>query len=304
MTDVLEQELRAALAERAAAMHAHDAAERLRRIDYGAGSPPWRRRFSSSLPPWPAAAAAAAAIVAGVCTAAIVLSSGTTAAYAGWSATPARASAASVGDALNVCTSHQAGPSSKDVVLSEARGHYTALVMNVGGQLYGCISSGDQFVMNGLLGGGLGTSIPAPAVSIPSGEGDVVSGPLVDKLSRILGAKSLTPAEQQAALSQGGSNGNVSDYGPGSVNEFFGWAGTGVTGVAVVLADGTVVQASLGNGWYFVWWPGAQDALAAVPVAMQVTNTAGTTTVPWSLMTVSDCQSKPACTAAIDPIQP
>ena len=66
MSDALEQELRAALAAHAAAMRADDAAERLQRIDYGAGLR-WRlRRIPLRLPPWPALGGAAAALIAGV----------------------------------------------------------------------------------------------------------------------------------------------------------------------------------------------------------------------------------------------
>ena len=102
MTDALEQELRAALAERAAAMHADDASERLQRIDYDGGSR-WRHRIPSRLPPWPALGAAAAALVAGIFTFIVLLSSGTTAAYAGWSAVPTTPSAPALAAAKASC---------------------------------------------------------------------------------------------------------------------------------------------------------------------------------------------------------
>jgi hypothetical protein len=43
-----------------------------------------------------------------------------------------------------------------------------------------------------------------------------------------------------------------------------GRTGAGVSGVTLVLADGTKVQATVGNGWYLAWWPGARQVTYAL----------------------------------------
>jgi hypothetical protein len=46
-----------------------------------------------------------------------------------------------------------------------------------------------------------------------------------------------------------------------------------VTGVALVLSDGTVVQTSITSGTFVAWWPGSDD-----PTSAQITTASGTTT--------------------------
>jgi hypothetical protein len=52
-----------------------------------------------------------------------------------------------------------------------------------------------------------------------------------------------------------------------------GRAGSDVTGAALVLDDGTHVDATLQNGWFVAWWPGDRTVRSAL-----VTTSAGTTT--------------------------
>jgi hypothetical protein len=52
-----------------------------------------------------------------------------------------------------------------------------------------------------------------------------------------------------------------------------GRAGSEVTGAALVLDDGTHVDATLQNGWFVAWWPGDRTVRSAL-----VTTSAGTTT--------------------------
>ena len=42
-----------------------------------------------------------------------------------------------------------------------------------------------------------------------------------------------------------------------------GRTGAGVSGVTLILADGTTVQATVDNGWYLAWWPGAEQVTSA-----------------------------------------
>lgn len=53
----------------------------------------------------------------------------------------------------------------------------------------------------------------------------------------------------------------------------YGRAGAGVTGVTMVLADGTDVQATTKNGWFVAWWPGGHE-----PKSAEITTATGTTT--------------------------
>lgn len=69
-----------------------------------------------------------------------------------------------------------------------------------------------------------------------------------------------------------------SAYGDDKGNSFsvsIGQTGSGVTGVTLVLDDGTDVVASTGNGWYSAWWPGISGIQS-----VEVTTASGTATEP------------------------
>ena len=65
-----------------------------------------------------------------------------------------------------------------------------------------------------------------------------------------------------------------------------GLAGDDVSAVEFQFADGSTVDATVQNGWYFAWWPGH-----AWPTSVKVTANAATTTSPMSL---SACQRGPS----------
>ena len=56
----------------------------------------------------------------------------------------------------------------------------------------------------------------------------------------------------------------------GSLTYAHGHAGAPVTGVTLVLADGTRVEATVQNGFYAAWWPSKTDVISAA-----VTTSAG-----------------------------
>jgi len=64
------------------------------------------------------------------------------------------------------------------------------------------------------------------------------------------------------------------------LREIAGETGAGVTAVGVVLSDGTTVQATVANGWFAAWWPGAPDADVPIPVSFAVTTASATTSQP------------------------
>jgi len=53
-----------------------------------------------------------------------------------------------------------------------------------------------------------------------------------------------------------------------------GRAGAGVTAVTIERSDGSSVQATVADGWYLAWWPGA-----AVATTAEITTASGTSTV-------------------------
>jgi hypothetical protein len=66
-----------------------------------------------------------------------------------------------------------------------------------------------------------------------------------------------------------------------------GHAGAGVTAVTIDLSNASSVQATVTNGWYLAWWPGAVTATNA-----EVTTASGTNTVT---VPSTPAQSAPAC---------
>jgi hypothetical protein len=76
------------------------------------------------------------------------------------------------------------------------------------------------------------------------------------------GASPPTVAEGQIALSSFGSR--VAPPAPGEqvgmqqeYEDVIGHAGAGVSGVTLTLSDGSQVEATVANGWFLAWWPGA-----------------------------------------------
>ncbi|HUB04944.1 MAG TPA: hypothetical protein VMA76_07735 [Solirubrobacteraceae bacterium] len=69
------------------------------------------------------------------------------------------------------------------------------------------------------------------------------------------------------------SGSHATDRGGDAFSFADGRAGDGVSAVTLVLDDGTEVQATVANGWFVAWWPGAHDVKSA-----DITTPSGTST--------------------------
>ncbi|MCY1139067.1 hypothetical protein OWR29_13805 [Actinoplanes sp. Pm04-4] len=149
-------------------------------------------------------------------------------AYA-WTATP---KAVPDADALAQARQCAAGwsdgrpaPTAADIVLSERRGTATLLLVKNGAELTSC------FVLDPAQG--------------PAG------GDLLD-----------TSAEPPAAGRVLNDSMGATEGSQGWYSSLIGRAGAGVEKVEIELPDGTKVRASLKNGWWAAWWPGAEGGKA------------------------------------------
>lgn len=148
MTDLLEHDLRDALADRAA--HTPRAASaRLRAVDY--------HPRSRSLPPWPALGALGLSGAAAAAGAAILLGSGAAPAFAGWTASPTAPLPGQLAGAAQRCDTSAGTP-----VLTDTRGPYTASIYADGST---CVE-GNGITISSTSGGGGKSSVPAGAIEL------------------------------------------------------------------------------------------------------------------------------------------
>src|SRR5271165_155888 len=249
MNTELEQDLRRALAARAAELPA-DASVPLLAADYRPRAPLARPALTLTA----TSAAAGAALASSL----IGLGTNTPGAFAGWSATPTARSGDQTRRAEEACVSrlptsadieygqetasgprpHQRWPippitaGSWHVVLTDTRGPYTMVLFVAahGSAELSCFSGRQPRPDS--LGGSFGTHPPPP---VPAGHIAVVSS---------------------------GSNTTPPDEGSQHFSQLVGRTGPGVTGVTLRLRDSTRVRASLANGWFLAWWPGTQGGTA------------------------------------------
>ncbi len=248
--DPLESDLRAAFAARFASV-APERELRLRAYDYR--SPTTRRRRL-----WAAMGTGATALTGGVVATILMLSSGASVAE-GWTPVPSAPSSAALAAAAESCNraENQSGPPvmTGTPVLAEARGSYTAAIYVSGQAAYICIANGHKathVAMKNLLF----DAAPGPnQLGDPSGFGGGAAG---------------FPGSASSAV--------------GSERDVSGLAGSDVSAVTFGFADGSTVEATVENGWYFAWWPGDRW-----PTSAQVTTGSGTLTSP---MSVAACQSR------------
>lgn len=245
MTDTLEEELRALLAERAANMPA-GATERLAQLDYQprAGRlPRWPKRV------WSLAGAGGAAMAGAIVAALLLLSSGGSSlvplAYAGWSAVPTTPSPGELAKATASCR-RLAGPLLRTamtgrVVLTDKRGSYVAALYTHGRKSGVCISKSGA------------------AVSGDGSAGILQSAPGPDQLSSPMAAGGGAP---------GFAGGAVEDHAYGRI-------GRELSAVTFIFAGNRTVEATVEHGWYFAWWPNHNW-----PVSLEVTTSSGIVTSP------------------------
>jgi hypothetical protein len=177
----------------------------------------------------------------------VSLSSGAAPAFAGWQATPTTSASAPPAPGANSC----GGPGLGTLVLTDSRGPYTAAIYSQGSTSAADTSticlSGDSIFMS---------SRSSSTVPVTVGAGQLL----------FAGGTTRDSAGDQLTLADGR-------------------AGSDVSAVTLDLSDGTQVQATVSNGWYMAWWPGATTATTA-----EVTTPSGTTAI-----SVPTPPTAPAC---------
>jgi hypothetical protein len=245
------------------------------------------------LPRIPILSGAIATIAACAAAALLLLSSGTTNAFAGWTAQPMLASANALAQARAVCGDVPA----RNVIGSEARGPFVAIVYTRASSPWACVSHGDDVFVNQttpyppnvFASPGAGkVTLPVILASTVHGAGQTQMGTIRKRelqmydfgLALERRHRTRTRAQWQALTraQQSLARQTVALVtGPDSLRVVSGAVGARVTGVTLVLADGTRVAATVRHQWYLAWWPGVATH-NAYPVAIKVTTDAGTTT--------------------------
>jgi hypothetical protein len=244
MTDQLEAQIRDALAQRADAIPS--GSERVISADYRPRSS--RLRATTTLGPLAAVAGV------GVTAAVIGLGNGASRAYAGWSASPTSPANGQTVAAEAACradmpsssqiqkANSEAGggqvaelgpsinPNELPTALADTRGAYTFVLLGVSGERASC-----------LIG-------PWPT-----------SKPLFASTSYGASPSSSPAADQIGDLSFG--FGRLTDE--EGLLSVVGRAGEGVSGVTLILHDGTRITTRITQGWFLAWWPGTDPTVSA-----------------------------------------
>ncbi len=255
MSDLLESELRAAFAARLETV-SPDREARLCAFEY-------RSRARRHRRVWAAMGTGGTILAGGVVAAILTLSSGASVAE-GWTPIPTAPSAAAVAAATRACNWVNARNSPPALtgtpVLTDGRGSYTAAIYVNGDVAHICISNG-QHTATGITTDDGRTLRPSAApgpdqLGDPSGGGGSAPG---------------FPA----------SDGSTT---PNQEEDVHGLAGSDVSAVSFAFADGSTVEATVQNGWYFAWWPGD-----SWPTTVHVTTGSGTHSSP---MSAAACRSQ------------
>jgi hypothetical protein len=261
MTDQLELQVRTAVAQRMEGV-SPDRAARLRARNYRPG-----RRRLLVMP------------VIGAVAAVLLLSSGTPAAFAGWTATPSSPTAAALAATRRACGNVPAA----DVLAAEARGPYTAVAFKRDDKLWQCVVKGSDVVVDisSFYPTRVYAPVPAEKVMLP-----VVTAKTFGRAStrwraledRYQGMRQYQPNVKEYVKR---ANAMLADIaatttGPNTLSVAIGAAGSRVTGVTFVLADGDRVHATVTHGWYVAWWPGAAKPGGAAARRVAVTTSSGT----------------------------
>jgi hypothetical protein len=196
---------------------------------------------------------------AGAATAALLIAftgAGAPNAFAGWTPTPTRPANGQTANALNQCTSRlaAAGGGQSGIptggwqpVLTDTRGPFTTMILQSGSATATCLT-GPSFTTtaaNATQAGGasqhvmsVGSSTGQPSVSMMG-----LHGPSTGPIS-------------QASQEQLTANGQPYTLLQGQVDP-------SVTGITLVLSDGSHVQATVADGLLAAWWPGTATATTA-----------------------------------------
>ena len=196
-------------------------------------------RRSRLRPPVAIGATATAGAAAGVAALVISLGAGATNAFAGWTAKPTLPAPGQIGAASAACQASQSPVAGLPLKLADTRGPYTFSIYADAENSATCIK-GPSF----MSASGSGSNAP---ITVPDGQIDLSSAHQADR------------------------DGQAFSFADGR-------AGAGVSGVTLVLDDGTTVQATVGDGWYLAWWPSGQVVKSA-----QLTTVSGTTSQTFNL---------------------
>lgn len=243
MSYLPESELRSAFAARLE-MLSPEREARLCAFDY-------RSRARRHRRVWAAMGTGGTALTGGVVAAAIlILSSGASVAE-GWTPVPSAPSAAAVATATAACNwvNDRNGPPilTGTPVLTDGRGTYTAAIYVDGHVAHICISNGQHEATG------------------------------IETNGRILSVGAAPDPNQLGNPSGGGGSAPGFPGSSGQEQDVEGLAGSDVSAVTFKFADGSTVEASVQNGWYFAWWPGN-----SWPSSVRVTTSTGTRTSPMS----------------------
>ncbi len=219
-------------------------------------------------------------------------------AYAGWSATPSLPSPAAVTQAVAQCNAANARTGQPRLtgqpVLTDGRGRYTAALYVIGKQTYDCISDGT------VTGTGTGGTMiegsylrPGPdQLGLPGGGGGGARGfpgsnpnaPMPAQFQHILDNPRIKNDPTLLARMRANLRRRLAT---GVETHLYGQAGSDIASVTFLFPDGTTVDATVQNGWYFAWWPTINN-----PTSVHVTTTSG------SIIT-SPLNCKPATTSCV-----
>jgi hypothetical protein len=180
--------------------------------------------------------------VVAVAVAVVVLVLGTTGggppkAFAGWSATPTTPATGQLQAAQSACQHDDPALASLTPTVADTRGPFSMLVYIESTATTVCTNGMPGGLVIGVSGGG--------TADTPSVAPDQIG---------------VEPSGAREADGQGFS-------------DLAGPIGADVTGVTLVLDDGSTVEATTASGWYVAWWPGLQGVTSA-----EITTAGGTST--------------------------
>ena len=266
MNTTLEEELGAVFAEHAGTLPP-EASTRIRSIDYRP------RQHRRALPVGLGAVTAAGAATAGTVLALVL--GGAAPAYAGWSADPSSSAPSSSAppDCLTSLSSTTTGSSDTgtwQTLLTDVRGPFTITLLQNGASSYASCFAGPSFTeVNRIDSPSSGSS-----GGTQTGELSVSQGTNAGAAAAQGGVGSLVRLETTSSgdLTQVLQN-HLTTASDGPYTFIDGRVANGVTGVSLVLDDGSDVVSTVADGWFVAWWPGdTSDATSA-----QVTKSSGTT---------------------------
>ncbi|MGW6444507.1 hypothetical protein [Lentzea sp. NPDC055074] len=165
---------------------------------------------------------AGAAVAAGVLAGIALVPGATDEAFAKWTPTPGQPGSDLVLPQARACASEwgASAPAATDVVLAEQRGIATILILKKDNGLAECMAIGEKVFNYQTLTNGPVTPLSGARVTYETSSS---SGSGDDQYSRVVGRM-----------------------------------GPDVTKVEITLADGQVITAGTGAGWWTAWWPGPE----------------------------------------------